>query len=324
MAQIYVKSENNNNQDIYKQEADYVEQEEEGMSQQFALPKELERSIAEGDQEGAQQHCSDDEAEFEYDSVAHYYRDQIVKDIASCSKVPSILLELIGSIFSIVNIVFAFMAFHDIAYRATGVRYREYAQDDGVQYHGEELNARWENGNDETIHIFQESAFTNWRNFVYLGLALIIFEWLPPLLRVVIVVNRAPKKINSLHSLVQITMLTCLALQDGAVSLCKNLLFTEECGIRPAMMSSISMTSASLSFVNSILKTTLFIWRSNFQNQRQVRDEMEAYTEILILEEYQWYHCIIPILSHVGVIVLSAWSLIDATSPLLVCAQSSN
>lgn len=197
----------------------------------------------------------------------------------------------------------------------TGMYYHEYASDVNVKHHDQPPAE----GNPETIHIYAGSVFKNWRNFAHLSIALTIFELAGPALRLLILTNNTIKKINTIHSLVQISQLTCLVLEDGATALCKCLLFIAECGIRTPLMSQINKISASMSLVNSIFKTVLFIWRSSFRNQRIERDEMEQYTEILILEEYQWYHCIIPILCHISVIGLSIWALAHATNHRLLC-----
>ena len=265
---------------------------------------------------------SDSHSDFTYHSMAHYYRVQLSKDVCSCRSVPSVLLEIIASAISIVNIALAFVAFHSISEEATGLKYTDYVGNDEAIYHGESKTSYGDEVNQATLYIYQETVFINWKNFAYLGLSLIIIELLAPLLRVVVLTKKAPKKINTLHSLVQIGLLTAIVLEDGAVSLCKNMLFADECVIRPAMMSAISQISCTTCFVNSIFKSVLFIWRSSYRTTRQVRDEMEAYTEILILEEYQWYHCIIPILIHLIVICITIWSLVDATNPYLLCTDN--
>lgn len=318
VAQIYVQSEHG---DDVGQRRDYSVTDNgniNNLREQFSISRELEEAM----EETKSEKTAETEPEFTYESMGHYYREQLANDITSCSKVPSVLLEMIGSVLSIVNIAVAYKAFYDISFETTNLKYREYARDDGVINHGEALTSLGDDVNMNAIHIYGEAVFINWRNFVHLGLSLIIVEVLAPLLRIVIVTDRAPKKINTLHTIVQISLLTALVLEDGAVSLCKNMLFAEECEIRPAMMSTISQVSTSLCFVNSMYKSILFMWRSNYRTQRAVRDEMETYTEILILEEYQWYHCIIPILAHIAVISISIWSLIDATSPVLLCVNN--
>ncbi|XP_067941871.1 uncharacterized protein [Watersipora subatra] len=311
VAQIYVRSEDETSEIEEQTPADSTDSNHNSLSKRFSIPKELEDAMNEHKDE----EMTEVSSEFNYESVSHYYMAQLAKDICSCSKVPSLLLEIIASALSITNIVMAFIAFYDISYETTNVRYREYAKNDLVRFHGGELTAE----NIQNLHIYKEAVFVNWRNFVHLGLSLIVLEFLAPALRIAVVTNRTPKKINTLHSLVQISLLTALVLEDGAVSLCKNMLFTEECGIRRAMMSQTSQISAALSLVNSIVKSVLFIWRSSYRNQRQVRDEMEAYTEIIILEEYQWYHCIIPILAHFSVVIITIWSLVNATNEKLIC-----
>lgn len=315
MAQIYVRSEANG-EEINRDEEVIDEQfTYDNMAAEFPTEKDIEKAPDESKPD------IDCEKEFTYKSMCHYYRKQIAADITSFSKAPSVLIEIIASIFNIANLVLAFHAFHQISYRTTGILYTEYYGDDGAQYHNEVVRNYGDKSgvNHATIHIYNEPVYINWRNFAYLGLCLIVVEFLAPIFRILVVTNRAPRKEMSVQSLIQLSVLISLALEDGAVSLCKNMLFAEECGIREAMMSSTSQISASMTFVNAIFRMVVFVWRSNFRNQRAVRDEMEAYTEILILEEYQWYHCIIPILSHVTVIGLTIWSLVDATNADLIC-----
>lgn len=243
---------------------------------------------------------------------------QILSDITSCQKVPSILIELLGSTLAIINIALSFMAYQEVSKQTTGIYYPEYAKNERVKHFDQNPHI---GENPDTIHIYGETVYKNWRNFAHLGLALVIFELSGPALRLIVITNHSPRRINTLHSIVQITLLTCLVLEDGAISLCKAMLFVEECGIRDPMMSSINKLSSSISLVNSLTKTTLFVWRSSFRNQRIPRDEMEQYTEILILEEYQWFHCIIPIITHISVIGLSSWTLSQASNSKLTCAQ---
>lgn len=318
VAQIYVQS-SNRDESENQEESHTTDENYNSLREQFSLSKEIEQSMEEAKSEAT----TEAETDVTYDSIAHYYREQLCKDITSCSKVPSVFIEIIAALISIANIIVAFIAFHEISFITTNLKYTEYAKDDGAMYHGENLKLLSEDSTVKNLNIYKEPVFINWRNFVYLGLSLIAIEFLAPLLRVVIEINRAPKKINTLHTLVQISLLTALVLEDGAVSLCKNMLFAEECQIRGPMMSTISQVSASLCFVNATFKSILFIWRSSYRSQRAVRDEMEAYTEILILEEYQWFHCIIPILAHIAVIGVSIWSLVDATSPMLRCVPNS-
>ena len=241
---------------------------------------------------------------------------QLLSDITSCNKVPSILIELISSILAIITMAFSFIAYQEVSYDTTGIYYPVYAKNERVKHFDKEPNI---GENPDTIHIYEAAVYKNWRNFAHLGLVLAIFELSGPLLRLIVITNRTPKRINTLHSLVQITLMTCLVLGDGAIALCKAMLFVEECGIRTPMMMSINKLSSSLSLVNALMKTTLFIWRSSFRNQRIPRDEMEQYTEILVLEEYQWYHCIIPILTHITVIGLVSWTVSQASNSKLTC-----
>jgi len=80
------------------------------------------------------------------------------------------------------------------------------------------------------------------------------------------------------------------------------------------MMSLVSIVSAIFTFINSTVKTVTFIWRSHFRTKVTPIDEMRAYTEIRILEEYQWYHCLIPILGHFSSVFGASWLLVLATT----------
>lgn len=313
IAQIYVQSEDRTEEE-HSGHNNHEDQAYDNLGQEFSMQEEITNSSEELKRE-----ISEDESinDYAYKSVCHFYRKQLFDDTTSCNRVPSLLQEITASLVTIATIIFAYLAFHEVIFEATGVQYKEFQKDEE-----QDIRSFSNLMNYKTIHIYKEPVFLNWRNFAYLGLSLTILEILAPVLRFIVVINRAPKRINTLHTLVQIIQLTCLILEDGAISLCKNMLFAEECGIREPMMSPISQISASLSLVNTVIKTALFVWRSSYRTQRAIRDEMEAYTEILILEDYQWYHCILPILAHITIVCISIWSLVISTDSNLLCDES--
>ena len=89
-------------------------------------------------------------------------------DLTSCRRQPSLLVECLVMVISLVNTVLAYVAYRHISYTTTGVFYSELSDHD-FAYHDEPQHLGTSDRYHNT-HIYKERPFVHWKNLVHTGI----------------------------------------------------------------------------------------------------------------------------------------------------------
>ena len=257
-----------------------------------------------------------------YRSTPHFYRVQLARDVMRCGKGPSVLIEMVSALVSITSAIVAYFAYRRISYLTTGIDYGDFNHLHNTVYH-DASSEQSELGVSDVIYIYRLRTYSSWRSLTLVSLVLIAIDLIPPAIAILIILRRAPKKVHTMCMASQLLLLAIILVEDGAVALCKNMLFVGECPIRAAIMSPISRASASLSFVNSLIKTILYVWRLHHNSKKASVDVELVYADSSKEPtSYKWHHCMLPVTAHFIVVTLTIWALVNSSTPSLICPNS--